>query len=88
MAWIGKTPHDLCEQIKDEKRNGGKSLEAIVEHSAHDPLVAWGWNPGPREPAPGTQASFGDLVAAWVKTGAACPDATEKGPLGTKENAR
>ena len=75
MAWVGKSPRYLCEQLKDRKRNGGKSLAQIVEHSAHDELVAWGWFPGHgREPAPGTQAQFGELVAAWVETGAECPD--------------
>ena len=75
MAWVGKTPRQICEQIKDPKRNGGKSLAQIVEHNAHDKaLVAWGWSPGAdREPAPGTQEQFGAIVAAWVETGAECP---------------
>ena len=74
MAWIGKSAGHICEQIKDPKRNHGKSLAEIVEQSAHDALVAWGWSPGAdREPAPGTQAQFGALVSAWVETGAACP---------------
>ena len=74
MAWVGKTPQQLCEQVKDPARNGGKTLEQILEHSAHDELVAWGWAPGPtREPAPGTQAQFGALIEAWIQTGAHCP---------------
>ena len=76
MAWVGKSPRELCEQFKDPTRNGGKSLQEFVEHNAHDELVAWGWEPGHgREPAPGTQAQFGALVAAWVETGAHCPQA-------------
>jgi hypothetical protein len=75
MAWVGKSPADLCTQLKDPARNGGKSLAQIVEHSAHDKLVAWGWAPGAdREPAPGTQEQFGSLVAAWAETGAECPE--------------
>ncbi|RKG72342.1 Isoquinoline 1-oxidoreductase subunit [Corallococcus terminator] len=74
MAWQGRTPQSLCEQLKDPARNGGKSLAEIIEHSAHDELVGWGWKPGAdRVPAPGTQAEFGALVAAWVKDGAECP---------------
>ncbi|AKU99428.1 Putative Isoquinoline 1-oxidoreductase subunit protein [Labilithrix luteola] len=74
MAWVGRTPEQLCEQLKDTKRNGGKNLEQIVEHSAHDALVAWGWAPGhDRVPAPGTQQQFGALMAAWARSGAACP---------------
>jgi hypothetical protein len=74
MAWVGKSPHYICEQLKDPKRNGGRSLAQIVDHNAHDKLVAWGWEPGhDREPAPGTQERFGAIVAAWVNTGAECP---------------
>jgi hypothetical protein len=75
MAWVGKSPRHICEQLKDRDRNGGKSLAAIVEHNAHDELVGWGWHPGSgREPAPGNQKLFGAIVAAWVETGAECPD--------------
>jgi hypothetical protein len=74
MAWVGRTPHSLCEQLKDPARNGGKTLAQLVEHTAHDELVGWAWRPGwGREPAPGTQARFGEIVQAWVDTGAECP---------------
>jgi hypothetical protein len=74
MAWVGRDASALCEQLKDPARNGGKSLAQIVDHSEHDALVAWGWAPGAgREPAPGSQAQFGALVAAWADTGAECP---------------
>lgn len=74
MAWVGKSAHQICEQLKDRKRNGDKSLAQIVEHNQKDALVAWGWDPGhDREPAPGTQRQFGDLIAAWASTGAECP---------------
>ena len=74
MAWVGKSAAHICNQLKDPARNGGKSLAQIVEHNAHDELVAWGWAPGSdREPAPGTQKQFGALIAAWVETGADCP---------------
>jgi hypothetical protein len=74
MAWVGKSPRHICEQMKDPERNGGKTLTQIIEHNAHDELVGWGWRPGDgREPAPGTQESFGALIAAWVGTGAECP---------------
>ncbi len=74
MAWVGKSLAQICQQIKDPARNGGKTMDQIVEHMAHDELVGWGWNPGAgREPVPGTQAQFGELISAWVKSGAACP---------------
>jgi hypothetical protein len=74
MFWMGRTASSLCMQLKDPARNGGRTLDQIIDHSAHDKLVAWGWNPGwSRTPAPGTQAQFGALIAAWAKDGAACP---------------
>jgi hypothetical protein len=75
MAWEGKTLAEICTQIKDPARNGGRSLEALVEHIGTDHLVGWAWSPGfGRRPAPGTQKQAGALVEAWVKTGAACPN--------------
>jgi hypothetical protein len=74
MAWQGRSPAAICAQLKDPARNGGHSLAEIVDHAAEDVLVAWGWAPGDgREPAPGTQAGFGELMRAWVASGAACP---------------
>lgn len=74
MAWQGKSVHAVCEQLKDKARNGNKTLAQIVEHSGHDELVAWGWQPGHgRTKAPGTQQQFGEIMAAWVDTGAVCP---------------
>lgn len=74
MAWQGKSLGQICAQIKDPARNGGRKLDDLVEHMAHDELVGWAWHPGgTRVPAPGTQESFGALIKAWVETGAHCP---------------
>lgn len=76
MAWEGRSLGEICEQIKDPQRNGGKDIAAIVEHMAEDDLVGWGWDPGEgREPVPGTQEAFGALFHAWAASGAACPPA-------------
>jgi glycosyltransferase involved in cell wall biosynthesis len=46
----------------------------LHEHVAHDDLVAWAWNSGEgREPAPGTQELLGQLIQAWIDSGAECP---------------
>jgi hypothetical protein len=75
MAWRGVSLAQLCAQLKDPNRNGHRNLEQIIEHSSKDPLVGWGWAPGPgRAPAPGTQERFGALIAAWAEAGADCPD--------------
>jgi hypothetical protein len=74
MAWQGRSLGDICRQIKDPARNHGKSLAELHDHMANDPLVGWGWAPGEgRAPVPGTQQRFGELIRAWIDTGAVCP---------------
>jgi hypothetical protein len=74
MGWQGLSVSEICAQLKDPTRNGGRDLEAIHEHMAEDGLVGWGWDPGAgRTPAPGSQKAFGALTRAWIDTGAACP---------------
>jgi hypothetical protein len=74
MGWEGKTLGEICIQIKDPARNGGRSLQDLVHHIGDDTLVGWAWAPGfGRQPAPGTQQQAKALVAAWIETGAACP---------------
>lgn len=74
MAWEGKTVAEICDQIKDPARNGGRKVEDLIHHIGTDTLVGWAWHPGfGRAPAPGTQKQAGALVEAWVKSGAACP---------------
>jgi len=74
MAWEGKSVGEICRQLKDRDRNGGRDLTLLQEHIAKDDLVAWGWEPGlGREPAPGNQQIAGQLAQAWIDTGAECP---------------
>ena len=82
MGWIGLSAPEICAQIKDPDRNGGKSFADLYEHNAHDGLVGWGWAPGEgREPAPGSQEVFGQLTRAWLETGAHCPADTRQAAL-------
>ena len=77
MAWVGREPAALCRQLVDNARNGGRTLDEVVQHVEHDPFVAWGWAPGAdRPPAPGSQAELAALMAAWVENGADCPEST------------
>jgi hypothetical protein len=74
MAWQGKSLGEICAQIKDRSRNGDRDMAALIHHLSEDTLVGWAWAPGAgRTPAPGTQAAFGNLIKAWVATGAYCP---------------
>jgi hypothetical protein len=74
MAWQGETLGNICRQIKDRKRNGGRDMAALIHHMSEDALVGWAWHPGSdRTPAPGTQKQLGDLFEAWTESGAYCP---------------
>ncbi len=76
MAWQGKSLAQICAQIKNPATNGGKTMAQLHHHMAQDHLVGWAWNPGAgRVAAPGTQAQFGELIKAWIDTGAKCPKA-------------
>ncbi len=75
MVFQGKTPRQLCEQLKDPASNGGRTLQRIVEHVTSDKLVGWGWNPGEgRTLPPLNRAEFARDIRVWVEKGAACPE--------------
>jgi mono/diheme cytochrome c family protein len=74
MVFVGRSPAQLCAQIKDPKQNGGRSFDALIDHIANDDLVGWGWNPGEGRTLP--PLSRPDTVAQlkiWIAGGAACP---------------
>lgn len=74
MVWFGKSSAEICSQIKDPARNGGRSLEAVALHVRDDKLVAWGWAPGgDREPAPGSAEETYVAIEKWMAAGAPCP---------------
>jgi hypothetical protein len=74
MQWFDKTSADICAQIKDPTRNGNRSIAQIVEHIEQEPLVHWGWAPGPgREPAPYSVAQLVTFLKQWEAAGAPCP---------------
>ncbi|MBX5088331.1 Isoquinoline 1-oxidoreductase subunit [Rhizobium lentis] len=76
MGWIGLSHGEICAQLKDPKRNGGRTLEDIIVHHATDKLVGTAWHSTDksRPNAPGNQEIFAALTKAWVETGAVCPD--------------
>jgi hypothetical protein len=74
MLWQGLSSGDLCRMLKDPARNGKRSPEKLVEHMETEPLVLWGWNPGPDlEPVPIPHDEFVGLMKVWVAGGTACP---------------
>ena len=76
MVFADLSSSALCEQLKDPKRNGGKTLAELVHHVSSDPLVLWAWSPGyGRAPVPVPHAEFVRAVRAWVDAGGACAPA-------------
>ena len=74
MIFEGRTNAELCRQLKDPERNGGKSMDDLLHHVAEDPLVLWGWNPGgDRTTPPLSHERFVAAFETWVESGGACP---------------
>jgi hypothetical protein len=74
MVFEGRSPRELCLQLKDPAKTGGRSLADVRDHVATDHLVLWGWHPGPGRSTP--PVSHEALVAAfdrWLRAGAPCP---------------
>jgi hypothetical protein len=74
MGWehLG-SDRELCEALKDTRKNGNRQPQALVAHMTADPLVQWAWAPGMRVPPPISQQEFHRLAIAWLQAGAACP---------------
>jgi hypothetical protein len=74
LVFVGVAPRELCEQVKDPARNGGKDMAALRTH-LEDPLVTWGWNPGfGRAPVPVPYETFVAAWETWAAAGAPCPE--------------
>jgi hypothetical protein len=73
MLWEGRSKEQICEQIKDPARNGGRRTgEQVIEHMKTDPLVLWAWAPGRRTTPPLSHENFVEVLEAWVKAGMPC----------------
>ena len=74
MPFEGRTPAQLCAQLKDPTQTNGKDLAGLLHHVSEDALVKWAWNPGEgRTPPPVSHADFVAAFRAWVDAGGPCP---------------
>src|SRR2546422_6681045 len=74
MAFVGRSPAELCRQLKDPKQTGDRSLQKLLEHVSSDDLVGWAWDPGAgRTPPPLSRAETVAQMKIWVDGGGACP---------------
>jgi hypothetical protein len=75
LVFEGLASGELCRQMKDPRRNGGKSPAELEHHMVEDALVLWGWDPGEgRTPVATPQPAFAAAVRAWVASGCDCPE--------------
>jgi hypothetical protein len=75
MIFVGRSPAELCRQLKDPKQNGGRTLAMLLDHVANDDLVGWAWNPGDgRTLPPLSRVETAAQMKVWVEGGAACPE--------------
>lgn len=75
MNWAGLTNGQICEQLKDPRRNGDRRTpEKVIEHMRDDKLVLWAWEPGAdRTKPPLSHADFMKALHAWEVAGLPCP---------------
>jgi hypothetical protein len=75
LVFVGVGSRDLCEQLRDPARNGGKTPAQLLEHMESDPLVLWGWDPGNgRAPVSVPHDRLAAAMRAWVENDCGCPE--------------
>ena len=78
FEWFGKSATEVCAQLSDPDRNGGRDWVGLAEHlvddAGHGGFVLWGWTPGGgREPAPYSLQEHVNDVLIWGAAGQPCP---------------
>lgn len=78
FLWIGKTGAEICAQLKDPERNGGRDAAGLLEHLRHDAslsgFIPRAWEPGEgRSTPPGSFEDHVKDVAEWGAAGQPCP---------------
>jgi len=77
-AWFGKSSVEICSQLRDPERNGGRDYLALASHLDHDLILHWAWTPGGgREPAPYSLQEHVNDVLVWGVSGYPCEGDTQ-----------
>ena len=79
FEWFGKTSTEICAQLKEPRRNGGRDWMGLARHlvvdAGHRGPVLWGWNPGgDREPAPYSLEEHLNDGLIWGVAGQPCEE--------------
>jgi hypothetical protein len=71
--WFGQSSEEICNQLRDPDRNGGRTMDEIAEHLNHDLILHWAWSPGGgREPAPYSLQEHVNDILIWGVAGFPC----------------
>jgi hypothetical protein len=72
--WFGRSTEEICAQLRDPERNGGRTMIELAEHLNHDLILHWAWSPGGgREPAPYSLQEHVNDILDWGVAGMPCP---------------
>jgi hypothetical protein len=79
FQWTDRTGAEICAQMRDPDRNGGRDEAGLIEHILHDAelfgFITWSFDPGAgREPAPGSLQAHLEDMAVWTAAGMPCPE--------------
>ena len=70
FIWFGKSGAEICSQLKDPERNGGRDAAGLLEHLRHDASLeriysesvgAWRWPHDPAGNLRGSRQRHGSL---------------------------
>lgn len=71
--WFGRSSDEICGQLRDPDRNGGRTTQDLATHLDHDVILHWAWTPGGgRTPAPYSLNAHITDVLAWGAAGQPC----------------
>lgn len=72
IVFQDRSPAELCAQLKDPSRNGGRRSVGSTEHIAHDHLLQTSWHVG-CTPPPISHEELVKRFEAWGRAGSPCP---------------
>lgn len=78
FQWTDRSSAEICAQMRDPDRNGGRDAAGLIDHILHDAelvgFITWSFNPGAgRDPAPGSLQAHLEDMAIWTAAGMPCP---------------
>lgn len=79
FLWYGQSGAEICKQLRDPARNGGRDAIGLLEHLRHDAslsgFIPRAWEPGEgRSKPPGTFEDHVKDMAEWGAAGQPCPE--------------